>query len=451
MAYPAKYAAGRTRTGSGHRGLRSLPAGLIAALLLAVLALTGCVTVQLNATVHPDGTLSGTARYGVAKSLAGMVGGQDQLLNQLKSQGSCDFGSRQGTTKDFDDGTYVGIECTFDKVTMAEFNSGEGGPKLTKTGDEFHLSGSMNLLETLSDSGNGLLGSAGATPSGLPSGIPTDLLPSGFPTDFSTLLPSGIPTDLLPSDFPSDLNSLFPSGIPTDLLPSGIPTDLLPSGIPTDLTSGLPGLDPTSLLRTAKVSFAFTFPGKVTFSRGQVDGHKVTFKPNSAGVIDFETTASAVPAGSSGLGSTGWLVLAVVILALLAAAGLLVRRRRAGRAVPAGGYPAPGGYPYLPEQYQHYPGQQYPPQSNAPYPPQSNSPYPPYQPQPYSGPPPTQPYPQPNPYQQPDPYEQYPAQQYPAEPNPWARPAAERPAEDRDAEDRRFRPPGQNDPGSGQF
>jgi hypothetical protein len=489
MAYTAKYAAGRTRAGTGRFRLRSGPAGLLAALALAVLALTGCVTVQLNATVHPDGTLSGTARYGVAKSLAAFVGGQDQLLDQLKSQGSCDFGSRQGTTKDFDDGTYVGIECTFDKVTMAEFNSGEGGPKLTKTGNEFHLTGNLNLLETLSDSGNGLLGGSGSTPSvvpSLPSGIPTDLsslFPSGIPTDLSSLLPSGIPTDLLPSGFPTDLSSV---------LPSGIPTDVLPSGFPTDLSSGLPGLDPTSVLRTAKVSFAFTFPGKVTFSKGKVNGHKVTFTPNSAGIIDFQTTASAVPSGSSGLSTATWLVLAVVILALLAAAGLLIRRRRAGRAVPAGGYPEPGsyppGYPYQPgQQYppgQPYPAQPYPPGQQypaQPYPPDQQyppgqqypaQPYPPTQqypappagpypppPPPYSGPPPTQsypatqPYPQPDPSGQPNPYEQYPTQQFPAEPNPWAKPA-EQPAVEPDPESRRYRPPGQNeqnDPGSGQF
>ncbi|HEU5270420.1 MAG TPA: hypothetical protein VFU36_10905 [Jatrophihabitans sp.] len=456
MAHTPKYAPGSRRRHTRRivLPLRSGRAGLLGALLLAVLALTGCVTVQLNATVHPDGTLSGTARYGVAKTLAGFVGGQDELLNQLKSQGSCDFGSTQGTTKDFDDGTYVGIECTFAGVTMAEFNSGEEGPKLSKDGKQFHLTGRMNLLQMLSDSGTGLLGggsSSGGTPTALPS------LPSGIPTDLNSLLPSGIPTDLLPSGIPTDLNSLLPSGIPTDL------NSLLPSGIPTDLNS-LPGLDPTSLLRTAKVSFAFTFPGKVISSKGKVSGRKVSFTPNSAGIIDFQTTASAVPANSTGLSRTSWLVLAVVLLALLAAAGVLIRRRRAAAEQPAGGYPVPGDYPlgyaypaqqypgaqyqgqyptqqypgqqYPAQQYpgQQYPAQQYPAQQYPAAPPQQ---YPAPQDQPYTGPPPTQPYPQQQPhpqqqpypqqpypqqqpyppYQQPSPDEQYPTRPYPSEPN----------------------------------
>src|SRR4051794_37953317 len=179
MASTAQYAAGggRVRLSPGRTGL-------LGALLLAVLALTGCVTVQLNATVHPDGTLSGTARYGLTKSLAALAGGQEQLLQQLKSEGSCDFGNHQGTTKEFDDGTYIGIDCSFDHVTMAEFNSGEDGPKLSRVGNEFHLTGSLNLVKAISD-GTGALGSSSG-PSSLPS-----TLPSGLPSDLSSLLPSG--------------------------------------------------------------------------------------------------------------------------------------------------------------------------------------------------------------------------------------------------------------------
>ncbi len=466
MAQTAKYAPGG-RPGPGKVRLSFGRSGLIGALLLAALLLTGCVTVQLDAAVHPDGTLSGTARYGVAKSLATFAGGQDQLLAQLRSAGSCDFGGNQSSTKNFDDGTYIGIDCSFDHVTMAEFNSGEAGPKLSKDGDQFHLTGNMNLLQALSDSGTGLFGSGSQTGGApAPSGIPTDLsslLPSGFPTDLSSLLPSGIPTDLLPSGFPTDLSSLLPSGFPTDLLPSGVPTDLsslLPTGAPG---SGIPGLDPSTLLKTAKISFAFTFPGKVHSSKGKVEGRKVTFKPDSSGNIDFQTTADATPSDTGGLGRTTWLLLALLILVLLAGAGLLLRRRRtAGRAAIATGYPStgypPAGYPpadysqpgysqpgypqppgYSQPGYPQPPGDQYPTRQYpaGPYPPQQ------YPPQQYPAQPqdPTQQYPvQPH----------YPNQQYPAqppyappqqpppppaqpdpwaappdEPSPWSRPAAE--------------------------
>jgi len=446
MTQRAKYAPGGrrpARPGRQRRPLASSPnrirlapgrGGLLGALLLAVLLLTGCVTVQLNATVHPDGTLSGTARYGVAKSLAAVSGGQQQLLAELKQARTCDFGTHHGTTKDFDDGTYIGIACTFDHVTMAEFNSDPDRLRLTKDGDEFHLAGSLSLLDLVAGGNSGGLGLGSG-------GVPA---PSGFPSDLTSLLPSGFPSDLtslLPSGFPSDLTSLLPSGFPSDL------TSLLPSDLPTQGLSqpALSGLDPSTVLKTAKVSLAFTFPGKVKSSKGKIDGRKVTFTPDSAGNIDFQTTASAVPESSTGPGTATWLVLAAVLLALLAAAGLLVRRRRAQRAAPTDGYPGgyPPGYP-AGTQYQaqgypagtQYPAQGYPPQPYQPYQPTQEyptaPPYPPSQPYPHGGPyPPESPYTQGNPYPPTQPYPPGPPYQpspwaAPQEqPSPWARPDAE--------------------------
>ncbi|HJQ00266.1 MAG TPA: hypothetical protein VJ851_01580 [Jatrophihabitans sp.] len=426
MSYTPRYA---PRSVIGRR------TGLAAILLLAVLALTGCLNVQLNATVHSDNTVSGTARVGIAKSLAALSGiSNSELLNQLKTQQACDFGGKSSTSKSYDDGTYVGVDCTFSGVTLAEFNSGEDGPRLARVGDSFELSGHLNLLDAL-DTG-GLLPSSSSTPTALPTDLGS-LFPSGFPTDLGSLLPSDFPTDLgslFPSGFPTDLNSLLPSGLPTDLsslLPSGLPTDLgslLPSGLPN-------GFDPSSLLRTAKVSFAFTFPGKVHSSTGKVHGHTVTFTPDAAGNIDFQTRADATgPSGLAAVSSPAKIGLSLVVLALivLALALLLVRRRRsrpmavAGQPAgyPAAGYPAagyqqgyPGQPPYPPES--QYPGQpQYPAQPGYPaqpqypaqpaYPPQPGYPAQPQYPappQPYTGPPP-QVYPppvQPPPQQQPPP------------------------------------------------
>ena len=402
MSYTPRYA---PRSVIGRR------TGLAAILLLAVLALTGCLNVQLNATVHSDNTVSGTARVGIAKSLAALSGiSNSELLNQLKTQQACDFGGKSSTSKSYDDGTYVGVDCTFSGVTLAEFNSGEDGPRLARVGDSFELSGHLNLLDAL-DTG-GLLPSSSSTPTALPTDLGS-LFPSGFPTDLNSLLPSGLPTDL---------SSLLPSGLPTDL------GSLLPSGLPN-------GFDPSSLLRTAKVSFAFTFPGKVHSSTGKVHGHTVTFTPDAAGNIDFQTRADATgPSGLAAVSSPAKIGLSLVVLALivLALALLLVRRRRsrpmavAGQPAgyPAAGYPAagyqqgyPGQPPYPPES--QYPGQpQYPAQPGYPaqpqypaqpaYPPQPGYPAQPQYPappQPYTGPPP-QVYPppvQPPPQQQPPP------------------------------------------------
>lgn len=443
--------------------------GMLAALLLALVTLTGCVTVQLNATVHPDGTLSGTARVGVSKTLSSLAGGGDAIRQQLRNDESCDFGAKNGTVTDFDDGTYIGIECTFSGVTMAEFNSGEDGPKLAKNGDQFQLSGKLNLLDQL-NSASGLLGGGSTGSGGSGSATAPPALPSGFPTDLSSLLPSGLPTDLgsfLPSGLPTDLNSLLPSdlasqlasGLPSGALPSTLPSGLLPSGVlPSGVlpSGGLPSLDPGALLKTAKIQFAFSFPGKVTSSKGKISGHTVTFTPDPSGNIDFSTVASAKPS-SSGPGAALWLPIALVVLLALAVLAVLLRKRRSRRAEPAlaGAYPAPGfgppgadGYPqtapYPPQPYQPQPYQPQPYQSQ-PYPDQAFSdqaypdqppyqsqlphqPPPPHQPpQPYQSPQPTEPFPSQPPYQAPEPTGYQP-------PGPWGQPPPQGAGWDRPAE-----------------
>jgi len=406
--------------------------GLVTGLIAAVLTLTGCFAVEMKATVNSDDTVSGTARIGIAKSLSSLAGGSSGLLSELKSgEDPCTFGTKKAAEKDYDDGNFVGVECTFDRIPLADFNQDSednNGVKIVREGDKYHLSGRFDETSLASDtgtsSGSGSASantSASSTPSAaLPSGIPTDLsslLPSGFPSNLSSLLPSGLPSNLsslLPSGFPTDLSSLLPSGFPSNLsslLPSGFPTDLA-SLIPTTgataggaVPSDLPGLDPSAILKTAKISFQFTFPGKVESSKGQVKGNTVTFTPDSQGKIDFETIAGATGSGSStSAASNGkWIGLGAVVVILAAVATWLVLHRRRAAAVagaapagfggPGAGFggptagtnpppPAATGYDWGPPPQQYPPPQEYqPPPSYQPPPPT----------QPYQPPPPTQP------------------------------------------------------------
>jgi hypothetical protein len=360
--------------------------GLVGVLLLAVFALSGCFAVEMNAKVDKDNTVSGTAKIGVSKSLAALAGGSDSLLSDLKSDDPCTFGSTKGVSKDYDDGTFVGVECTFENISFPDFNDGQGGPKISRDGDTFRLTGSFDTQDAVSGSTG--TGSASSSASSTPGAPPS--LPSGFPTS----LPSDL-SSLLPSGFPSGLRSLFPSG-----LPSGIPTNLPSSGsgaFPTDL----PGLDAAAILKTAKINFEFTFPGKVKSSKGQVTGNTVTFKPDSSGKIDFQTVADAKSSGSATSGSIRWIGIGAGLFVLVAIAALLLKRRNRTPAV-AGGPDGFGGYPQVGVGYgQPYPAPDQGYQQTLVYP--TQHPALPVQRPPYSGPP-TQP--------------QYREQQYPTQPNP---------------------------------
>ncbi|HEX2902570.1 MAG TPA: hypothetical protein VHO01_03865 [Jatrophihabitans sp.] len=325
MSQMPRYAAGP----AGRIRLSTRGSGLVVALLLALIALSGCVTVQLDATVHQDGSISGTARFGVSKSLASLGGGAEAIRQRLRSEGSCDFGSAGATVHDYDDGSYVGIECSFAGISMADFNSGEDGPKLARVGNEFRLTGQLNLLNELNSSSGLLGGGTGGSAS-----APATSLPTGLPTDLASLLPSSLPSQLgsfLPSTFPSDLASLLPSGFPTDL-----PTDLS-SLLPPGAAGGTPSLDPRQLLKTAKIQFAFTFPGKVRSSKGNISGNRVTFTPDATGNIDFDTVASAESAGAGTPARFWWLAVALLLAALLILASVARRRRRRSAALAAAG------------------------------------------------------------------------------------------------------------------
>jgi hypothetical protein len=401
---------------------------LVGALLLSVFLLTGCFTVQLKAQVNSDGTVSGTSRFGVSKSMAALAGGQAALLTQLKSGEPCKIGNAKTTSKDFDDGTYVGVECTFSHISLADFNSGSSSDgaaalRLEHVGATYRLSGSFNLAEAASSNalGGGSGSGTGGTSGGLIPPSATAGAPSGLPTDLNSLLPSGFPSDLnslLPSGFPSDLNSLLPSGFPSDL------NSLLPSGFPSSQSD--PSAATSSLLKSAKISFQFSFPGKVTSSAGKVDGNSVTFTPDAAGKINFATVADGTSSTAAG-GRTLWIIALAAVLLLAVLIVFLIRRRRraARRAAQHSGQPGMQGGPAQPllvpggqslpgfgPDYQQYPQTQYP-QTQYPqqpqYPPAQYPQQPQYPPAQY----PQQPqYPQTQYPQQP----QYPQTQYPQQP-----------------------------------
>ena len=214
----------------------------------------GCVNLQLNATVHSDDTVSGTARVGVAKSLAALAGGTSGLLGRVEEQPGQPVrlrrqdrhGARLRRRHLRRGGLHVLRESPWPSSTPARTVRSWPG---SVTASE--LSGQLNLLDALGT--GGLLPSTGSRPGAQPRCRPTcaaccprasrptwpACCPPGFPTDLSSLLPSG---------FPTDLASLLPSGLPDR---PGQPAALgLPDRPGQPAAVRVPErLDPSSLLR----------------------------------------------------------------------------------------------------------------------------------------------------------------------------------------------------------
>lgn len=112
---------------------------LVAALLLA---LTGCIKVDADLKVSKDETVSGRMLLAVDKTVAQQLGSSpDKIRQQIED--SIKKGAPSGVScKAYDEGNYVGTDCTLDKVPFDQMSgSGEGDFQFEKQGERFVVTG----------------------------------------------------------------------------------------------------------------------------------------------------------------------------------------------------------------------------------------------------------------------------------------------------------------------
>lgn len=132
---------------------RVLPRAAVAA--VAALALSGCIKMDMDLGVQSDNTVDGTVIFGVSKQLAALPGFDANDLNSGPVESPK---AGHVTTKKYDDGTWVGTQMDFTDVPLSEFGASQAGDlSITREGDEFKVSGSMDLSED----------SSGEDPSGM--------------------------------------------------------------------------------------------------------------------------------------------------------------------------------------------------------------------------------------------------------------------------------------------
>lgn len=116
---------------------------------LLVLVLAGCVRFQANLDVSPENTVSGDIVVAVIvgdenDSKQHAIAAADDIEAQLLSG----ISGAQGVTRtDYDQDGYAGYRFTFDKTPLDAFSGAgsEGALTLTRTGDEFTFTGSLDF------------------------------------------------------------------------------------------------------------------------------------------------------------------------------------------------------------------------------------------------------------------------------------------------------------------
>jgi hypothetical protein len=123
----------------------------LAAVAMALL-LSSCIKLNMDLTVSSDNTVSGTVIFAVDKQLLEATG---QTADQVMGENPFASPGAEGmTSSSYDDGKYVGQKVTFDAVPITQF-SGAGAEdlKIVREGDEFKVSGVLDLSGTTGETG----------------------------------------------------------------------------------------------------------------------------------------------------------------------------------------------------------------------------------------------------------------------------------------------------------
>jgi hypothetical protein len=117
---------------------------LLAGVLL--LALSGCMKVDADLKVNKNETVSGSMLMAVDKEVAEQFGqSPDAFREQIEK--SIKEGAHEGVEcKSYDDGTYIGSQCTLDDVKFSDMGGSDSGLKFEKDGDRFVVSGGTGSL-----------------------------------------------------------------------------------------------------------------------------------------------------------------------------------------------------------------------------------------------------------------------------------------------------------------
>jgi len=128
------------------RRLRTAIAAALAA--VGLLALAGCMKVDMDMTLSEDDTVSGSIVMAVSNSLAETMGMEPgELWKQAGGQMS--QGLPEGATQEpYSDDEYTGTKYTFSDAPISEVSGGDAESlSITRDGENYVVDGTMNLSE----------------------------------------------------------------------------------------------------------------------------------------------------------------------------------------------------------------------------------------------------------------------------------------------------------------
>lgn len=126
--------------------------GAAALSTILLLALTGCIKMDMDITLQPDDTVDGSLVFAVSAELAELSGEDpEELAEQMQQDITDSSGSGTTRTEPYDDGEYIGSTTFFEGQSLDYFGEGSSDPdalQIVREGDEFVVSGVMDFSDT---------------------------------------------------------------------------------------------------------------------------------------------------------------------------------------------------------------------------------------------------------------------------------------------------------------
>ena len=129
--------------------------GAAALATFVAVGLTGCIKMDMQLDLKSDDTVDGSMVFAISTEFAELMGEDAESIADSMQQDMIDVGDGGETRSEpYDDGEYIGTTTFFEGQSLETFSSGEDTESLQilREGDEFVVSGVMDLSEGAEDS-----------------------------------------------------------------------------------------------------------------------------------------------------------------------------------------------------------------------------------------------------------------------------------------------------------
>ena len=123
--------------------------------ILVAVGLSGCLKMDMQLELQSDNTVDGSMVFAVSAAAAEMLGQSPESFAEQLQEESVDLNADDVRTEPYDDGEFIGTTTYFEGQPLAEFDTSDDSMRIVREGDEFVVSGVLDMSAGGEDMGFG--------------------------------------------------------------------------------------------------------------------------------------------------------------------------------------------------------------------------------------------------------------------------------------------------------